>query len=366
MVTDTGISMTENPQTNRFAVLEIERVIHALLRAAGANEASATAVTRALVTASRMGTDSHGLRLLPHYVRALEGGRINPEPRIQFTPLMPATGRVDADNGFGHPAAYDAIGHAVEMAKTIGIGGVSIINSSHFGAAGVYAVAAAEAGMIAWTFSHSDAFVLPHNGTQAFHGTNPIAFAAPLGNGKPYLLDMATSAVPWNRVEQYKGIGRSLPADVAGDASGEVTTDPNQVAALLPLGGKAFGFKGMGLASMVEVLSAPLTGMANGARLLPMIGDDMHSYRHLGHFVLAMNPAAFVDSEHFLDGMQQYLDDLRAQPARGSEPVMAPGDREWQCQMERDRLGIPIDTFNQQAYAELTHRFGVAPLAPLG
>ena len=358
--------MTCNPSTARFAVEDVKRVIYELLTAAGANEASATAVTQALSTASRMGTDSHGLRLLPHYLRALEGGRINPKPETEFTALMPATGRINADNGFGHLAAYEAVDYAVEMAKTTGLGGVAITNSSHFGAAGVYALAAAEAGMIAWSFSHSDAFVLPHNGAQAFHGTNPIAFAAPIAGEKPFLLDMATSAVPWNRVEQYKAIGKSLPADVAADVSGTVTTDPKEVAALLPLGGKDFGFKGMGLASMIEVLSAPLTGMVNGFRLLPMIGEDMHTHRRLGHFILAMNREAFIDRASFTEGMQQYLRDLRSQPSVGTEPVMAPSDREWQCQAERDRSGIPIDTFNQHVYAELSEQLGVAPMTPLG
>jgi ureidoglycolate dehydrogenase (NAD+) len=358
--------MNQDSLDFRVAVADLERFIAAVAACAGADAASGAAVTRALVTASRMGTDSHGLRLLPHYVEALAGGRVKGAPEMRFTRRLPGTGYLDAGDGLGHLAGYTAMDHAVDMAEEVGLGAVAVGRSSHFGAAGCYALAAAERGLIGLAFCNSDPFVLLHEGRAPFHGTNPIAFAAPVAGAAPYLLDMATSSVPWNRVQQYGAIGRELPDQVAADAAGRVTRTPAEVAALLPLGGSDFGFKGAGLGGMVEVLSSTLSGMLNGFRLLPMGGPDMSTPRGVGHFFLALNPAAFVDAATFAARLADYLADLRASSAVAGGETLAPGDREWRCRARRDAEGIPLDGANQAAYAALAERFGVTPLTPLG
>lgn len=344
------------------AVDELDAFIRRALLRCDVDSTSAEAVARALVTASRMGTDSHGLRLLPHYVTAVRGGRINPRPAMAFTRRMPATGYLDADDGFGHLAGYMAIDHAIELAEQTGMGAVAVGHSSHFGAAGCYALAAARRGLLGMAVCNSDPFVRLHQGQAPFYGTNPIAFAAPVPGREPYLLDMATSSIPWNRVQQYAAIGRELPSDVAADAQGTLTTDAGQVASLLPLGGAEFGFKGAGLAGMVEVLSSTLSGMLHGFRLLPMGGPDMATPRGVGHFFLVMNPDAFTDSSTYQKAMTDYLDDLHAQPALEGAEVLAPGDREWRCQARRDAEGIPLDPANLEAYAQLAKELELSPL----
>lgn len=356
---------TSSHKEQRVAASDLDRFIRQALMQQGAGEASAAAVARALVTASRMGTDSHGLRLLPHYLKALRGGRVKANPALQFTQRLPATGTLDGGDGFGHLAGYTAIDHAVTMAREVGIGAVAVGNSSHYGAAGCYALAAAEQGMIGLSFCNSDSFVMLHGGRTPFHGTNPIAFAAPVDGMNPYLLDMATSSVPWNRVQQYDALGRELPADVAADADGQITTEPPKVRALLPLGGKEFGFKGAGLAGVVEILSSTLSGMLNGFRLLPMAGPDMATPRGIGHFFLVMDPKAFVDWSVFQRGLQEYLHDLRSRPATENSEVLVPGDREWRCQSQRDANGIPLDWANEAAYRRLADELGVEPLREL-
>ena len=357
--------MTDPKQDFSVDREDLERFMGTALAAAGADQASANAVTRALVTASRMGTDSHGLRLLPHYLQALKGGRIKGAPNMVFHQRLAATGFLDADDGLGHLAGYSAMEHAVAMAEEVGMGAVAVGNSSHFGAAGCYALAAAERGYLGMAFCNSDPFVLLHDGAKPFHGTNPIAFAAPVAGEQPYLLDMATSSVPWNRVQQYGAIGRELPDQVAANAAGEVSRDPSEIAALLPLGGSDFGFKGAGLGGMVEVLSSTLSGMQHGFKLLPMGGPDMSTPRGVGHFFLAMKPDAFVEEGTFAKGMADYLADLRAQPASPNARVMAPGAREWRCQAKRDAEGIPLDSANQLAYAEIAEKYQIAPLTRL-
>ncbi|QTP58933.1 Ldh family oxidoreductase [Billgrantia antri] len=326
------------------------------------DEATCEAVADALVTASRMGTDSHGLRLLPHYVNAVQGGRIRPQADMRFTRRLAGTGYLDAGDGFGHRAGYVAIDHAISLADEVGIGAVAVGRSSHFGAAGCYALAAARRGYVGLATCTADALVSLHHGQGPFHGTNPIAFAAPVPDQPPYLLDMATSAIPWNRVQQYAAIGRELPPNVVVDAAGRLTTDASRAASLLPLGGADFGFKGAGLAGMAEVLSATLTGMVHGFRLLAMSGDDMSTPRGVGHFFLVMRPDAFIEREIYDRGMLDYLEDLRAQPALEGEEVLAPGDREWRCQAHRDKEGIPLDPANVAAYAELAERLSIPAL----
>jgi LDH2 family malate/lactate/ureidoglycolate dehydrogenase len=304
--------------------------------------AQAEAVARALVSASLRGVDSHGVRLLPHYLRALHGGRIAKAPRITVERTAPGAAILDADNGFGHHAGYRAIAEGCAMAREAGVAGISVINSSHFGAAGCYALDAAEAGFVAFAFCNSDPFVLPHDAQAPFHGTNPLAFAAPVPGQRPFLFDMATSIVPWNRIRDYEMKGLPVPEDVAVDAAGAMTTDPAQVAALLPLGGMRFGFKGAGLAAAMEVVSAALTGMGHCSRLLPMAGEDMATPRRLGQFYVVIDPDRFVPRAVYEAGIAAYLADLRAVPARPGTRVMAPGDREWATLEERSTRGIPV------------------------
>lgn len=333
------------------------------LVAAGSSEEQALSVARALSGASLRGVDSHGVRLLPHYLSGLEGGRIARQPKVSVQQRLQNTIVVDADNGFGHHASYRAIEAACDAAGRSGIAAVSVINSSHFGAAGCYVLDAAERGLAAFAFCNSDSFVLPHDGTAPFHGTNPIAFAAPVSGEQPFLVDMATSIVPWNRIQDYRSKGLSVPHDVAVDALGRVTRNPADVAALLPVGGQSFGYKGAALASMIEVLSAVMTGMAHCSRLIPMVGDDMSTPRRLGHFFIVLNPEAFVSRAVYDRGMATYLADIRSAAAQAGKSVMAPGDREWWCADTRRRDGIPMNASLVEHYGRIAVEHGVPPLA---
>jgi LDH2 family malate/lactate/ureidoglycolate dehydrogenase len=320
----------------------LSRFVASALRERGSATEQADAVASALVSTSLRGVDSHGIRLLPHYLRALGGGRITRVPFLSAKRTAPGAATLDADNGFGHYAGYRAIAEGCDLARDAGIAGISVINSSHFGAAGCYALAAADAGFLAFAFCNSDPFVLPHDALAPFHGTNPIAFAAPVPGQRPLLLDMATSIVPWNRIRDYEMKGLPVPQDVSVDVAGAMTTDPAAVAALLSLGGTRFGFKGAGLAAVIEVLSAALTGMGHCTRLLPMSGPDMSTPRRLGQFYIVINPDAFVPRKVYEAGIAAYLADLRATPAKPGAAVLAPGDREWACMEERSLAGIPV------------------------
>jgi ureidoglycolate dehydrogenase (NAD+) len=232
----------------------------------------------------------------------------------------------------------------VEIAREAGAAVVGVVRSSHYGAAGAYAVAGAEAGLIALSATNTDSVVALHGGAERFHGTNPIAVAAPVPGQRPWFLDMATSSIPFNRVLLYRTLGLSLPEGVAADEAGAATLDPAAVAMLLPLGGADFGFRGAALAGLVTVLCAVLTGATLDHQMISMSRtQDLSTPRNVGHFCLAIDPARFTGREAYEAAISRYLTDLRGSAVRPGERVMAPGDREWDVEAERLTRGIPVD-----------------------
>lgn len=342
----------------RIAIGELEHFCLQILEATGADAASVEAATRAMMHGSKLGIDSHGVRLLSHYVQVLLGGRVNLRPHMRLVRERGSVATLDADNGHGALAAYRAMEHAVQLAAGAGLGAVAICNSSHFGPAGAYAVAATEAGCIGIAMCNSDGFVRLHDGAVRFHGTNPLACAVPIKGSAPWLLDMATSSIPYNRIQLYKSVGRALPEDTASDRDGENTTDPAIAEMLAPLGG-AFGFKGAGLAGLIEIFSAVMSGMRLSFDIAPMSGPDFSTPRGLGAFVMAIRTDAFVDEETFTSGMGRYLEVLRASPVRGAGRVLAPGDREWEEAERRVHEGIPVDPDTLETFDELARRFSI-------
>ncbi|MEM6762187.1 MAG: Ldh family oxidoreductase [Pseudomonadota bacterium] len=337
----------------------LERFCVDVLLAAGADDASASAAARAMLHASIHGIDSHGVRLLPHYDKVIRGGRVNGRPNIAFKRTRAGSGMLDADHGHGALAAYRAAEHAGALASEAGIGAVGIHRSSHFGAAGAYALALAESGNIGIAMCNSDSFVRLYDGAARFHGTNPIAVGVPTGGPDPWLLDMATSAIPYNRVQLYKSTGETLPDHMASRADGTDTTEPEEAEMLAPLGAEV-GFKGAGLGGMVEIFSAVLTGMRLSPEILPMAGPDVATPRDMGAFLIALDPGAFAGSALLYAGMERYLEQLRGSPARAGARVMAPGDREWAEARRRRQSGIPLDPQTTDALAAMAAEAGIA------
>ena len=344
--------------TITISMHELDAFMRALLAAAGADEASGAAVADSLLVASTRGIDTHGIILLPHYLRALEGGRINGKPRMRYEQRAPAVGHLDADDGFGHLAGYRAIEHGCAVAEQLGIASVAVSNSSHYGAGASYVVAAAQRGFIALAVSHSDAVVVPQHGVRAFNGTNPISFAAPVPGDEPVLVDLATSSIAWNRLSLLQARGLPMPDDVALARDGSPATDYRNAASLRPLGGSAFGHKGAALASMVDILSSALTGMLHGMALLPMDSADLATPRRLGHCFIVMKPTAFVPLQSYEERMQSYLAELRAQPAAGDQPVQAPGDPEKLQLRRRSADGVPIEAVTWRELRTAAQRYG--------
>lgn len=354
-----------NDSPKRYALADLEAFGRAAFLAAGSDVETAEAATRAMMHGTRIGIDSHGIRFLPHYVETVARGRCNGRPEMKLTRRFGAVATLDADYGHGALATYRAVDLACEMAEQFGIGAVGVQKSSHFGSGGAFALAAAEKGMIGLVMCNTDSFVRLHDGAARFHGTNPISCAIPSPGERPWLLDMATSSIPRNRVMLYQTLGKALPGGVASDSRGEDTTDPNIVDMLAPMGG-AFGFKGAALAGMIEIFSAVLTAQELSFELAPMF-EDLDKPRDMGGFVMALRPDAFVEPAGFDAGMRRYVDALRASPARAGCAVLAPGDREWQEADARVTSGAPLAPEALKEFEALAARYGLkAPQAIAG
>ncbi|WP_127091505.1 Ldh family oxidoreductase [Aquabacter cavernae] len=349
----------------RHAAAALERFCRDVLLACGADAETAEAATRAMMHGSRLGVDSHGVRLLDHYVKSIVGGCVAGAPRMRFLNETPASATLDAGDGHGALAAYRAMDKAVAFAGTCGVGAVAIRNSSHFGPAGAFALAAAEQGCVGLAFCNSDSLMRLHDGAERFHGTNPIAAAAPVAGAQPWLMDMATSAIPYNRVLLYGSLGLTLPAQTASDGQGTDTADPSLVEMLAPVGG-AFGFKGAALAGLVELFSAILSGARLSFDIPPMAGPDMATPRNVGAFVLALRPSAFLAQDAYEAGMARYLETLRASRPVPGGTVLAPGDREWAEAARREAAGIPIDPATARAFDTMAATYGLARPRPVG
>lgn len=315
----------------------------------GADDAAVTA--ELLVETDLRAIDSHGVSMLPMYEGLLHQGTLNMRPVRTMVRDTPVVALIDNDCGLGHPVARDAMRLACEKARASGIGAVGVRNSHHFGATGLYAEIAALQGMVGFvTSSTSVAGVIPTHGAKPLLGTNPIAFAAPAGRHQPFVLDMSTSTVAVNKVKVYALNGMPLPAGWVVDGKGNPVVDPAQALALchaqddgglMPLGGptQSGGHKGYGLAVMVQILASSLTG-GSFSPLRKRQGKVPHN---IGHFFLAIDPAAFRDEGDFEHDVEELMDVLKSsEPAQPTKPVQAAGDPERASRAERLLSGIPM------------------------
>lgn len=324
--------------TRFYPAQELLNLCGATLEALGFAEEHRAEAAVAVWQASLRGVDSHGVRLLPHYVECVRRGRINTAPNYSMNWGSQTSGVLDADDGLGHMAATRAMRLAVERASETGAAFVAVKRSTHCGAMAYYAEMAANKGMIGLALTNATARVVPHNAGAPFFGTNPVCFAAPMRDEGPLTYDAATSLLPFNKVRLLAQLGRELPEGCATDGQGRPTRDPKQAVFLQHFG----GYKGFGLGLLVEMCSALLTGMPYGPNVSPMFGPDLSTRRDVGHFFGAIAIEAFLPVADFAERLQAMAEDIRALPQSGEEPVMVPGDPEKRMAALRNAEGIPM------------------------
>jgi len=311
-----------------------------------------------LVTADLRGVDSHGVARLGFYVERLRNGVMIPRPDVRTVSETGVTALVDAGGGMGPPVSYRAMQKAIHKALDAGAGFVTVRNSNHFGIAGYYAMMALEHGCIGISMTNAFVFVVPTFGRNAMLGTNPIAVAAPAGQDRPFVLDMATSTVPFGKLEIYDRLGKALPPGWAVDETGSPATDPAPLmenlrsqagvgGGLLPLGGAGEllgGHKGYGLALLVDILCGVLSGARYADLVYPRTPDGRPLPSGIGHFLGALRVDAFrplAEFEAAMDDLQRRL--KNAPKADGQGRIYVHGEKEFEEAERRSREGIPLD-----------------------
>jgi len=325
------------------------------LQALDVPEADARLVAESLVQTSLWGIDSHGIARLPHYLDRLSHGSDRARPAIVVTATGPCTAQVDGGAGLGIVVAQRANALAIEIAQRNGLAAVGVTNSAHCGAIGLYTRTAARAGLIGIAFTHADKVVAPHGGHQPFFGTNPVSLAFPRAHGEPVCLDMATSAIPWNRVMNARREGTPLPPGVIIDADGRETTDAQAARALRPLGGLDYGHKGYGLALVIDLLCGPLNGNPFGPHIGPMYAQ-LERPRSIGAFFIVIDPQRFAGGATLAATVEQMARELATEPGA---PQM-PGDPEAAHEARRRSEGIPVEPGLQAEMRAWSTRLAVA------
>lgn len=339
----------------------LEETVQAVFARLGLPDPDAAVVAEALVEADLIGVSSHGVSNYVEalYVPGLRAGTIAARPELKVVAETKVTATLDGGGGMGHVVGRRAMALAIEKASAHGVGLVTVRNSRHYGMAGHYALRALERDMIGLSLTNSDALVMPARGTEARVGTNPISVAVPTGREAPFLLDMATSAVPLGKVMLHARAEQPLPDGWAADDAGRVTTDSAAAATarrLVPLGGRELlgGHKGYGLGALVDVLCGMLAGGPGGS--LGGLGGPV------GHFFGALDVAAFRPLEEFKAAMDDYLRYLVDTPAHDPElPVIYPGVKEARARAEREGAGVPLHPKVVAYLTGLCAELGVEP-----
>jgi LDH2 family malate/lactate/ureidoglycolate dehydrogenase len=319
----------------------------ALLRAWGMGDDDAATTGDVLIEADLRGIESHGAAMMPWYDELRRAGKINFAPRVKMARETVATALIDADCGLGHVPGVRAMRLAIDKSTAAGIGCVVVVNSNHYGAAGIYAEMAAKAGRIGMTTSTTHMLsVVPTFGAEPMLGTNPIAIAAPARRNPPFVLDMATSTVAVGKINVARLKGRSIPAGWALDERGQPVIDPERALArkhLTPLGGtrELGSHKGYGLGVAAHILAAVL----GGASFTPLrqLRQGKSEPDNIGQFFLAIDPQAFRADGAFEDDLDDVIDALHGtRPAAAGQSVLVAGDPERTCRAERTRGGIEV------------------------
>jgi LDH2 family malate/lactate/ureidoglycolate dehydrogenase len=337
---------------------KLVQIAERLLVAAGASQEEAKVVARYNIGANLVGHDSHGIILIPTYIDRIKAGHIVPQAPWVITQETPTTTVIDGNWGFGYAVTDRAMRYTIEKAKKQNVAAATVFRQSHIGRLASYPLLAAGEGMIAMITADSGRSakaVAPFGGAKARLGTNPICFAVPSNLEGPLVFDMATSAAAAGKINVATARGEQVPSGWLIDAEGRPSTDPKVLksgGALLPLGGSE-GYKGTGLAAIVEILSGLLTGLGFGVEPSGRHND--------GCFIAVFNVAAFRDLGTFKQEVTEFAQYLKATPpAQGFTEVFYPGEVEYRKEKDRRANGIAVEDATWSKLRDLAENYGLS------
>lgn len=315
----------------------------------GFSEEESRIITNVLLMSDMYGIESHGMQRMVRYHKTIEKGmvKVDAKPEVVFETPMSAV--IDGHDGMGQLNGHKAMMMAIEKAKKVGVGIVTVRNSNHYGIAGYYSNLACQEGLIGFSCTNSEAIMVPTNGRLAMLGSNPIAFSAP---AEPYnfFFDSSTTVVTRGKLEMYNKMNKPLPEGWALNAAGHGSSDAADVlknivakngGGINPLGGinEVLGsHKGYGWGMVCELFSSILS-MGYTSNITCQNGKA-----GICHGFMAINPAMFGDPAEIKKHFSEYLEALRQSPkAEGKDRIYTHGEKEIESIADKEANGIPVN-----------------------
>ena len=292
-----------------------------------------------LIKAELVEARSHGLTRLKMYCERIQTKLINPKPKIKIKRISSSISYIDADNSIGFISADIGIYQAIKNAKNTGLGLVAVKKSGHFGLSSFYAEQAVKKNLIVFCFTNAPPALAPYGARKSLFGTNPICFGAPVGK-VPFILDTSTSMINRGKIRHANKFGKKIPYGVALNKFGKITTNAKEAlkGTQLPIA----GFKGSGLAWMVDILSGVLTGSSHGGKTKDPF-DDFSGPQNVGHLFITIDPKIFI-GKRYIQEMKKNIRLIKRLPkAKGFSSILYPGERKnklYKKNLNRD-ISIP-------------------------
>ena len=318
-----------------FTIADLQAEVARAFEASNVSPANARLVAKALVRAEVDGRKGHGLSRVASYTAQARSGKVDGHATPKCLGRKPSALMIDAAHGFAYPALQLAHKHLPEIARATGIAAAGLTRSHHFGVAGHVVEDLADAGLVALAFGNTPKAIAPWGGKSGVFGTNPIAFAAPLADRPPVVVDLALSEVARGNILKAQQTGEPIPQGWALDRDGRPTTDPSAAleGTMAPFGGA----KGAALAFMVEVLGAALVGASLASEAASFFTPDGPP-PGVGQLLIAIDPEAFAGSALFAERMATLAGDIERQ-----EGARLPGSRRIALRETAQKQGVPVD-----------------------
>jgi len=291
----------------------------------GLNQDHARISAKALINAELVGAYGHGLSRLKMYCDRISKKVINPKPKIKIKKISQSISHIDADDSIGFVAADMAIKKAISNAKKTGIGLVAVRNSGHYGLSGYYAEQAVKKNLVTMIYTNAPPAIAPHGAIKSLFGTNPICFGTPSGSKAPFILDTSISMINRGKIRFASKNNQKLPIGVALDKFGKPTTDANKAlkGVQLPIA----GFRGSGLAWMVDILSGVLTGGNHAGRVKDPF-EDFSGPQNIGHLFITFKTNLFV--KDYNNRIKDNIKKVKRLPkVKGVKEIMYPGQNKY-------------------------------------
>ena len=320
---------------------KINQIVTKILKKNGLNSKHASICSKAIINAELVGAHSHGLSRLKMYCDRIRKKVINPRPKIKIKKISQSISQIDANDSIGFVAADIGIKQAIKNAKKTGIGLVGIKNSGHYGLSGYYAEQAVKKNLIVFCFTNAPPAIAPHGAKKSLFGTNPICFGAPTSNKIPFILDTSVSVINRGKIRVAARTGKKIPAGVALDKFGKPTIDAKKALAGVQL--PIAGFRGSGLAWMVDILSGVMTGGNHGGKVKDPF-DDFSGPQNIGHLFITIKPNLFVSN--YNQRIKENIKRIKKLPKiKGVKEILYPGQNKFNKYKKnlKKKINVPIN-----------------------